>query len=70
MYCKKCGSRLYPIDSDYISAAGVCSFCVTTDRPDGAYRRAWVEFTKPRGKAQKPIYLPGRKRAVKNPAEL
>lgn len=28
-YCKKCKSRLYPVDTEYIKKYGVCSYCVT-----------------------------------------
>lgn len=31
-YCPKCGSRLYPIDEEYIRKHGVCSYCVTVKR--------------------------------------
>ena len=28
-YCPKCGSRLYPLDGEYIRKYGVCSYCIT-----------------------------------------
>jgi hypothetical protein len=30
-HCPKCGSRLYPVDEQYMEKAGVCSYCVTND---------------------------------------
>lgn len=31
-YCGSCGSKLYPLDDDYIKAFGICSHCVTVAR--------------------------------------
>ena len=50
MYCPKCGSFLYPDDTKYMQAVGVCGNCVTYDKPDGAYRKKWLAVS-----AAKPI---------------
>jgi len=31
-YCVLCGSKLYPLDDDYIKVFGICSYCVTVAR--------------------------------------
>jgi hypothetical protein len=36
MYCPKCKSLLYPIDTDYILQYGVCSYCVTFNKGKNA----------------------------------
>lgn len=46
MYCPKCKSRLYPIDTDAIKKHGVCSYCVTYDPKKikkGKYNRSRKE---------------------------
>ena len=38
-YCPKCGSKLFPGDSQYMEKTGVCSYCVTYDNtPDKRFR--------------------------------
>lgn len=47
MYCPKCKSRLYPQDVEYMTAAGVCSYCVTNDTtPDKRFRLAYQDAQK------------------------
>lgn len=42
-YCPKCKSLLYPQDEQYMSAVGVCSYCVTYDNtPDKRYQAAYA----------------------------
>jgi len=50
-YCKKCKSRLYSGDDEYVDKTGVCSSCVTYDNtPDKRFYNKYVQATK----AEKP----------------
>lgn len=53
-YCPKCGSRLYPGDTESMEIVGVCSSCVCYDRtPDKRLQKALEEGKAKRAKIAK-----------------
>ena len=41
MYCPKCRSRLYPDDSKYMEAIGVCGSCAMWNE---TYKKLWNDY--------------------------